>query len=444
MPPHTRLVRRAPLSQRLKAHLNPFDFLLWLSEELNTNELDHTLRQWAVPLGLVINLVFMVSRANAKGVDPELDVFADAHERQGSGWLAWVASFTVFLLTILSFTNAFYTFFRTRHYRLFENNINIVPSTPSAHRVRVDSSPISSSPLRYLSDLLTSSNAESRAHPDAARDVWELRVWDPTSICLKLFCFFSPGHVFVYWLFLPLDTLDPRPSVTVAKTIALNVLLTVQLTLLQAFFSQQAKDSTLIQKEVQNEYDTKYVHPMTHVPVRDVGTQMTSTGTPRGTHEVLVSTPRTNVNRGFNPRPNPTYASHYDPDATRSAAFKPREPTRSVTTPQFRNSMVSTSDYSSPIKQTPGLGRRPSFIPNQTGGAVGGGYLGVTSHAQSPLRKQAPDLHQRRSYGGGELQQREPARRQGSPLKRSSMPGVGGHLKGEGARRTTDRDRRAI
>ena len=89
MPSRPRVVRRTPISERLQAYLNPLDFLLWLSEELNSNDIEDTLAQWAVPFGFFVNIIFMVARANTKGLDPGDDVFADAYERRGSGWLAW-------------------------------------------------------------------------------------------------------------------------------------------------------------------------------------------------------------------------------------------------------------------------------------------------------------------------------------------------------------------
>lgn len=307
---------------------------------------------------------------------------------------------------------------------------------------------MSSSPLRYFSDVLSTSTAQSRAHPDTTRDVWELRIWDPTPFCLHLFTLFSPGHIFVYGLFLPLDTLDPRPSVTIAKTLALNILLTIQLYLLQTSFTQQAKDSTLIHKELQNEYDTKYVHPTVQRPVRDVSTQCLTDDTPKSTHEVLVSTPRTYVNRGFNPHPNPAYASHYDPDSTRTSQFT-RDPTRSLTTPTLRTpAMSSSADFSSPLRPTPGLtSRQPQIGPSAATGD--GGYLGVHTHALSPLRKQAllgSEQKHRASAGPSDFRAKSPTKREGSsPLKRSSMPDLaqrqrypavkGGDVKrGKGAR----------
>jgi hypothetical protein len=183
------------------------------------------------------------------------------------------AAVAVHLLTYFSIANAVYTYSRKRHYRLFESSIDAPQSTPSARRVRVDSSPVASSPLRFLTSILGDTSAESRAHADPTRDVWELAVWDPLPICLRLFCFFSPGHVLVYWLFLPTLTSDPRPSVTVFTTIILEILLSSQLFLLQSAFSQQEKDSAIIHKEVMNEYDIKYVHPRLNPLVRDVSTQ---------------------------------------------------------------------------------------------------------------------------------------------------------------------------
>jgi hypothetical protein len=179
----------------------------------------------------------------------------------------------VHFLSLLSFLNAFYTFYRHRHYRLFESDVDDIPSTPSAHRVRVDSSPVSSSPLRFLSNIIAGESSEARSHPDATRDVWEIAVWDPTPLSLRMFCLLSPGHVLVYWLLLPAALSDPRPSVTVLTTIVLGCVLSAQLYLLQSNFSQQSKDSSIIHKEVMNEYDTKFVHPRTQPLMRDVGTQ---------------------------------------------------------------------------------------------------------------------------------------------------------------------------
>ena len=88
MPP---LVRRQPLIERIKAKLNPWDFLIWLSEELN--DLEDLHKTWGTTIGLAANLVFMIARANSEpGRSRGDDVFGDFDQRRGSGWLAWIVS----------------------------------------------------------------------------------------------------------------------------------------------------------------------------------------------------------------------------------------------------------------------------------------------------------------------------------------------------------------
>ena len=89
-----RLVRRAPLLERIKAYLNPLDFLLWLSEEVDSNDWDEFHRQYSTPIGLTFNLVFLIARANGgvgRGGGGMDDVFGDDGGRpgRGAGWLGW-------------------------------------------------------------------------------------------------------------------------------------------------------------------------------------------------------------------------------------------------------------------------------------------------------------------------------------------------------------------
>lgn len=87
-----RLIRRRPLVERIKAYLSPLDFLLWLSEQLDANDWDQWQKEWANPIGFLLNLVFLVARANTaystrKGGD---DVFGD--EIAYTPWLPWFVS----------------------------------------------------------------------------------------------------------------------------------------------------------------------------------------------------------------------------------------------------------------------------------------------------------------------------------------------------------------
>jgi hypothetical protein len=91
-----RLVRRKPLLERLKATLNPGDFLLWLSEELETRDWDSTVA--GTQLGLGLNFAFLLARANSGSRAPSDDIFRDD---SGRGWLSLFVS-TVLVLTPLA------------------------------------------------------------------------------------------------------------------------------------------------------------------------------------------------------------------------------------------------------------------------------------------------------------------------------------------------------
>ena len=84
-----RLVRRKPLADRLKAYLNPLDLLLWISEELDSIGWDQLQKEWADPVALVLNIVFLIARTNsgssARGKGD--DIFGE--DPGYTGWLAW-------------------------------------------------------------------------------------------------------------------------------------------------------------------------------------------------------------------------------------------------------------------------------------------------------------------------------------------------------------------
>ncbi|KAH8912649.1 hypothetical protein BR93DRAFT_91017 [Coniochaeta sp. PMI_546] len=438
MPRPPRIVRRQPLSDKVKAWLNPFDFLLWLSEEIETRDWDS--QHVGTQLGLAANFLFLIARANSGRSSKNDDVFG---ETSGSGWGSFFISPLVWFLVCGSAFNAFYTFTRSRQYRLFEANVEKAgPSTPSAHRVRVDSSPASSSPLRFLADILASESAESRAHPDKTRDVWEISVWDPLPVSLHFLIFFSPVHVVVYILFLPLAALDPRPSVTVFNCLLLQVLVSAQLYLLQSRYSQQSKDTSIIQREVLHEYDTKFVHPRLHPMVREVGTQVSMGEEGLEQEDVEVGTRTTILRRGFQTHPNQNYAKHYDPDYSGQPKVRAgMDPSlfTPATKPRYTDSFTSSRNLQSPaIRQSlPPTSNSPYSTgastqqgnPGLTGGSTNfGGSMGVYTHSLSPLKKatslgdlKGPEASSpRNSREMAALEQRHIADRmvrQSSPLK---------------------------
>ena len=87
-----RLIRRRPLVERIKAYLNPLDFLLWLSEEIDSNDWEQWNKEWANPIGIILNIVFLIARANTAystsgGCD---DVFGN--DTTYTPWMIWFVS----------------------------------------------------------------------------------------------------------------------------------------------------------------------------------------------------------------------------------------------------------------------------------------------------------------------------------------------------------------
>lgn len=252
-------------------------------------------------------------------------------------------------------------------------------------------------------------------------------MWDPASLSLRLFCLFSPGHVLVYWILLPAALEGSRPSVAISTIIVLIGLLSTQLYMLQTYFVQQSKDSSVLHKEVLNEYDIKFVHPRTQKHVRDVGTQFTSS---REATEGLsqckgddnyvdLYTPIIAVNRGFHTQPNPHYVSHLDPGAPKlhtSASVR----ASSGVEPGFQTP-DHPHDESSPLRSSAAT-RQPNLGICRPGD---GGSLGVYSHANSPLRK-APSANFVEAHRQRERSLKPVKRINGAYERYGSVEGLGG------------------
>jgi hypothetical protein len=75
--------------ERIQGYLDPWDWLMWASEELNSNDLDDFANAYATPLGLASNIIFMIAKANAgKSISDGDDVFGE-YRKNSTGWLKW-------------------------------------------------------------------------------------------------------------------------------------------------------------------------------------------------------------------------------------------------------------------------------------------------------------------------------------------------------------------
>ena len=110
-----RLIRRRPLAERIRAYLDPADFLLWLSEELDSSDWDQWQRDWAGPIGVFLTFIFLIARANSGySRQSSNDVFGD--DISYTSWTSWFVS--VVLPKLVSLTceierNSLGCFYRT-------------------------------------------------------------------------------------------------------------------------------------------------------------------------------------------------------------------------------------------------------------------------------------------------------------------------------------------
>ena len=82
-----RLVRQQSASQRLRAKFNIQDWWLWLSEEIETRDLDEQFG--GTPIGLALNFIFLIAQANAGSSSPSSDLFDTG---SSPGWASWLVS----------------------------------------------------------------------------------------------------------------------------------------------------------------------------------------------------------------------------------------------------------------------------------------------------------------------------------------------------------------
>jgi len=86
MPQRTRRVRQRPLKERILDAINIWDLELWLSEEIETSNVDWS--KIGASIGLACNVCFLLARANTgRSSNAEDDVFGDG---SGRGFLSYL------------------------------------------------------------------------------------------------------------------------------------------------------------------------------------------------------------------------------------------------------------------------------------------------------------------------------------------------------------------
>lgn len=203
--------------------------------------------------------------------------------------------------------------------------------------------------------------------PGENKDVWEVAAWRPSPIALYLFTTFSPIHVLIYWLSLPIPADATSPTSVYITVIVTILFVSAQNTYLTKAFLQQSKDDALIHREVFHEYDTKYVGPRLNKIYRDVSTSTEAGG------QVDAYVPQT-LRSPFTISANPAYRSYTE---GRDSSTYPVESPNLRNIPQPRFPMTPKTRRSlSPVKRTvgpsTGTGNMPGFSDINTSGATPG------------------------------------------------------------------------
>ncbi|GAO47326.1 hypothetical protein SAICODRAFT_20593 [Saitoella complicata NRRL Y-17804] len=294
MPPTRRLVRRAPLYKRVLSA--PKDWVLSFGEEWDTIEWEAFEKSTSLPAGIAANVVLAGCRL-WKALQSKWDGNGDVFARPGSrgyggakggvftnetakGLFGSTLSLIAVMLVALSILNTLYCFFRTREYRLFQKDAESEtgPSTPSARRVRIETSP-----SRLHSLIASYLNPQPSIHPDSDRDVWQLSIWNPTTFSLRFFCTFSPASAVMLFNLTPANFF---------WTLVVSAGVGAQLWVLMGWHERQGRDKQVVFGEVMNEYEVKFVQPRLSVVKRDVATQASGVDAETSTVEVEVHTPQ--------------------------------------------------------------------------------------------------------------------------------------------------------
>lgn len=170
MPP--RLVRREPLSERIRTAINPLDQQMAFSTWLSSIDWDGFQNSLATPMSLFLNITYFIARANSNGsgrrrgaddvlrrstvdrmdgwgaaISYSVCVSSSANNVgdggmfacyppyhhlyvEGGGLLSYYFGTQLWLLSwalaVGSLVNTIYCFTKKRRYRLFENNIEVI------------------------------------------------------------------------------------------------------------------------------------------------------------------------------------------------------------------------------------------------------------------------------------------------------------------------------
>ncbi|CAE6445160.1 unnamed protein product [Rhizoctonia solani] len=221
-----------------------------------------------------------VEEADWQDMHREIHVVTGFEQEEPEPWFSWTTPVTILLL-LGSLLNALYLFTTVRTYHLHLRD-NMVDS-PRAKMVHMDmtsaardmdTQPPSSLVWRVVRGLgthmasawrLVLGSRAGKSTSRSANNVQQLDMWNPGELELSLFSVYSPAHALLWMIF---------SSHTWFVALILMVAISGQIFALTRSYEGLIKDRRIIQGEVMNEYNEKFVYPRV-MPVRKDACVMT-------------------------------------------------------------------------------------------------------------------------------------------------------------------------
>lgn len=314
-----RLVRKQPVSSKLKSL--PFDFFLSFNEWRQSIEWDDYANTVALPLGQTLTLVYLIlikitsfyDMSYKKRANPlfqtDLDNYEQIRQRAVSGiqspihmkayrergsWFRTICNFLLILHLLASSINCFYTLFSFKDYSLLYSKTDKRPNTPSAKKFLLTNE-VTDSVVDKVYKFFYNNFGASREQSSEdesfyteesvsdvnpiEKDIWTLKMWNPSKFSLTLLSTFSPFILLVVRITVKELSMWKLLSLTFTFNMCFHYIIVRRfLVLLQ--------DKQILFLEVLQEYDSKFVKPRTAILKKDM--QIDATLGPRAPIGMVV------------------------------------------------------------------------------------------------------------------------------------------------------------
>lgn len=310
------IVRKQPLINKIKSF--PFDFFLWLNEIRLSIEWDNYCDSIATPLSCSLTLIYLIliritvyyELSYNKRENPLFQVdyynYEKIRSRAISGdpielsintedsWWYTILNFTIAFLGVVSLSNFVYVLFSFKCYTLLYSSMAEKPKSSSARRL-VLKNDINDSIFEKLYKFFYShtnqaielcSDDESFYDEDTIneinlieKDIWELKVWNPSKFSLFVLTNFSPILLFIIRLI--------SKELPIWKILFISIIFNGNFYfIVTQRFLVLLQDKQILYQEMFQEYNNKFVKPKTSVLKRDV--VIDATFGPRAPSNMLV------------------------------------------------------------------------------------------------------------------------------------------------------------